>query len=974
MRFTPTRVGAGVVLVSGLFAASIGGCPTAGTPGSPTGGGTAFNLAPIALITADVFTGVIPLTVSFSSSRSSDDGLILTRAWDFGDGGSSLDISPRHTFMTTGEYQVTLTITDDDGATGIETVTIVVTEPPIARISVDTTQAENAPATFRFDATNSIDPDGEIVTYDWNFDDGAREDLDVVDHTFATAGTYRVRLTVTDDAGITDQATVLIRVGIRQPTIELRIPPPGTERLVLSQDAPLWVQGVFDVEPGVPRNIRAGIDGDRDACNALSFRFSALDAEPLFNFEGHFQPIRAAAFDPEGRRLLSTGQDGTAQIYDAGNGFLISSFDGSGQLDGAAWTPDGANILYGQNNGAVILRSASNGTVIRTMTSHTAAVRDVAVSADGARFLSGSADGRAILWSATDGSILASFAPGAAVNTVAFNPGNVNEIATGDASGNITIWNVDSGTIVRTLSGHSDAVNDIEFTADGALLASAGDNRQLLVWNVADGTIRTTFTGHTADVNAVAITTTPLRLISGGDDGAGLWTFEDGTLLAVIRPCSSPITALTVSSNGTDVIASVGAYSDAQLDTDPPNGNDLNITTGAALQLRRVRDLDGADVPTGDYFVWAEIDTDQSEPTRVYANATVTVIDALGATIDADTVAVPLLNDQATVIVDPDASRQVFDIGPVSAGDRVFASFVTTPGFTETTNPLGSYGLMLLNATQEIFAWFQRLDEQDFVLFTPNSKLVVAEDTTNFYVVTDGGNSVNIKIQRQTNLNAPRAQRVLVRFDGATDVGVAGNPAINIPEFDAADFNQYFAVSPNWGGAQTETIKTELMKQLRAQYVGYNVTFVSTDEIAADPSLAPVTPYQSIYIGGFDLFLYGLADYVDPRNDTATGSAIVYASSVAIVGATGGFNSPANTPETLGFALGNVAAHECGHLLGLRHTDVAADLMAIGGVLDPTEMLSFQANELSASEQIDNLPPIGTQNAPKLLEQTVGTP
>ncbi|RMF85877.1 MAG: PKD domain-containing protein [Planctomycetota bacterium] len=974
MRNIATRLGAGVLVISGLFAATLGGCPVTGTGGATGGVGGAFNLAPIALITADVTTGTVPLTVSFSSSRSSDDGLILSRSWDFGDGATSLDISPRHTFMTIGEFTVTLTVTDDAGAVGTETVVITVTEPPIARISVNDTQAENAPATFRFDATNSVDPDGEIVEFEWDFDDGARETLDVVDHTFATAGTYRVRLTVTDDAGITDEATVLIRVGIRQPSIELRIPPPDVQRLVLTQDAPLWVQGVFEVEPGVQRTIRAGIDGDRDACNALSFRFNVLDAEEQFDFQGHFQPIRGAAFDPEGRRLLSTSDDGTAQIYDAGNGFLISSFDGSGQLDGAAWTPDGASIVYGQSNGAVILRSASNGTIIRTMTSHTAAVRDVAVSPDGSRILSGGADGQAILWSATDGTVLGAFSPGAAVNAVAFHPTDSNQIATGDANGVITLWNVDSGTVVRTITGHTDAVNDIEYSAAGSLLASAGDNRQLFVWNVADGTVRTTFTGHTADVNAVALTTTPARLVSGGDDGVGVWDLDAGTLLAVIRPCASPITALTASPNGADVIASVGAFSDVQLDTDPPNGNDLNITAGAALQLQRVEDLDGADVPTGDYFVWVEIDTDQSEPTRAYANATITVIDALSSTIDADTAKAPLLNDQVTVIVNPDASRQVFDLGPVSAGDRIFLNFVTTPGFGTTKDPLGDYGLMLLDATQDIFAWFQRLGGEDFVLFSPNSKLVIAENTTNLYVVTDGGHSVDVRIQRQTNLNAPRAQRVYVRFDGASDVGVGNQPAINVPPLDAADFNQFFAVSPNWGDAQTATIKTELMKQLRAQYAAYNITFVSSDEVAADPSLAPAPPFQTIYVGGFNLSLFGLADYVDPRNDTAIGSAIVYASRVAQVGATGGFANPADTPATLGFALGNVAAHECGHLLGLRHTDDAGDLMARAGVFDPTATVSIKAAAPTTQEQIDNLPAIGTQNAPRLLEETVGTP
>jgi PKD repeat protein len=120
--------------------------------------------------------------------------------WNFGDGTTSNQANPTKSYTSQGEFDVTLTIYGD-GETDSVTKTIEIWDNwrPEA-IATPEMYAGNNP-TINFDGSLSWDPDGTVVGYLWDFDDGSTSSQMNPSHTYSQDGIYDVTLTVTDDGG-----------------------------------------------------------------------------------------------------------------------------------------------------------------------------------------------------------------------------------------------------------------------------------------------------------------------------------------------------------------------------------------------------------------------------------------------------------------------------------------------------------------------------------------------------------------------------------------------------------------------------------------------------------------------------------------------------------------------------------------------------------------------------------------------------
>lgn len=150
------------------------------------------------------------LTATFTDSSTDSDGSIASRSWAFGDSTTSTATNPSKTYSAGGTYNVTLTVTDNLGATNSVTKSVTVTAPtnaaPVANFSFVTS---GLTATF---TNSSTDSDGSIASSSWNFGDGGTSTTTSPSRTYAAGGTYNVQLTVTDNGGATNSITRSVTV------------------------------------------------------------------------------------------------------------------------------------------------------------------------------------------------------------------------------------------------------------------------------------------------------------------------------------------------------------------------------------------------------------------------------------------------------------------------------------------------------------------------------------------------------------------------------------------------------------------------------------------------------------------------------------------------------------------------------------------------------------------------------------------
>lgn len=186
-------------------------------------------------ISANQVIGYIPLTVAFAYSGLPE--IPTSVVWDFGDGETSTEESPIHTYETAGTYIARVTIQDAGSTYEIsETINALEPIPPNVSISADNTTGYT-PATIAF--TGTVEG-GQLTDYvrTWDFGDGETSTEENPEHRFTTPGSYLVTLSVSSNAGntTTSASITIVLTAPTYPTPSLKTQQTGQFTVAIQND------------------------------------------------------------------------------------------------------------------------------------------------------------------------------------------------------------------------------------------------------------------------------------------------------------------------------------------------------------------------------------------------------------------------------------------------------------------------------------------------------------------------------------------------------------------------------------------------------------------------------------------------------------------------------------------------------------------------------------------------------------------
>ncbi len=446
------------------------------------------------------------LAIQFSSVGSENAAGYF---WDFGDGSSSTDANPSHTYPFAGTFPVTLTVTGGDAQTASASQDVSVADPtavpsetplplpPVAALSANVPDP-NAPLTIQFSSAGSE----SAVSYLWDFGDGATSTEPDPSHTYAAGGPYTVTLTVTSADAQTASAT---------------------QDVIVAEPAAVPTTGPSQVSP-------------------------------LATFSGHSENVNAVAWNPDGQRIASASDDDTIRIWDTNGATLDTLIGHTGDVFSIAWDATGSQLASASLDDSAIIWSVISGQpsmLALTLTGHTDDVNAVAWSPDNSRVATASSDGTVLIWDLVGGTPSAPYAgSGANLTSVAWSPDGTL-IAAGADDNNIYVWDVASGSPLPTLSGHSGTVHTVAFRPGTLQLLSGSEDGTLRLWDVTTGAMLANVDTSAGAVNQVAWSGGQRFASAQADDTTLIWDVDTQSVTAVLAGHTDDVRSVSWSPTGT---------------------------------------------------------------------------------------------------------------------------------------------------------------------------------------------------------------------------------------------------------------------------------------------------------------------------------------------------------------------------------------------------------------------------------------
>ncbi len=243
--------------------------------------------------------------------------------------------------------------------------------------------------------------------------------------------------------------------------------------------------------------------------------------------------VLRAIFNPDGTRVVTTGSDKTAQIWDAMSGELLSGpLDHEGEVHLASFSPDGTRVVTTSSDNTARIWDATSGKSVGIPLRHDDEILSATFSPDGARVATASRDKTARIWDATSGKPLGEpLSHEGIVHLASFSPDGAHFL-TVSSDGTARIWEMPSGNSLGILLPNDDVVHSASFSPDGTRVVTAGRGKTARLWDASSGKSLGIPLQHDGIIHSATFSPDGTRVVTASDDKtARIWDATSGRLL-----------------------------------------------------------------------------------------------------------------------------------------------------------------------------------------------------------------------------------------------------------------------------------------------------------------------------------------------------------------------------------------------------------------------------------------------------------
>ncbi len=280
------------------------------------------------------------------------------------------------------------------------------------------------------------------------------------------------------------------------------------------EQAVVWFAEALDLDKDHP---------DKVAMHRLRLSAALQSCSKIVQILWHNGPISNAEFSPDGLRVVTASEDGTARIWDAATGKTLGDpLKHKDTVRHASFSADGQYVVTASNDQTAVVWDAAKCKSLHAPLKHGDLVQRAIFSHDGRRVLTVSKDRSAKVWDKKTGEQLAELKHGQFVYFAAFSPDDTR-VVTASADMSVQIWNVATGRELTPPLRTSHYVLSAAFSPDGERIVTGAKNGVVVVREASGARPPLTFATLGEQVDRVSFTADGNRILSVSASGAQLW-------------------------------------------------------------------------------------------------------------------------------------------------------------------------------------------------------------------------------------------------------------------------------------------------------------------------------------------------------------------------------------------------------------------------------------------------------------------